>query len=158
MCFIHDNNGLQALDTAHQFNFAVQLALGVTTIKLGFAAQLFQKALVEMPGCEFGVRQVHDHEHGRVQSGLEQADSGGFASTAVAGDDGKKLPFGGILQPAQCFFQHHRLVQLVCGYVPGKGCFSQAVEGLKHGCCPPCSRPERKWPAPAALYAACFSW
>jgi len=44
----------------------VQLALGVTAIKLGFAAQLFQQTLVEMTWCKLGVRQVHNHEHGRV--------------------------------------------------------------------------------------------
>ena len=58
MPLVNDDNRFEMVQSAQQLDFTVQLALGVTTVELGVDTELFQKAFVEMPRCQLGVRDI----------------------------------------------------------------------------------------------------
>ena len=118
MPFVNDDDRFEMMQPAQQFNLAMQLTLGVTTVELGMDTELFQKAFVEMPRCQLGVRDIKHAIAIVIQRFLEAADGGCLASAAFAGDQCEQLALGRISQAAQCLLQRVGKVQLAGRQVP----------------------------------------
>jgi hypothetical protein len=43
MAFVHNDDRFEMMQTAQQFDFPMQLALGITAVEFGLNAKLFQK-------------------------------------------------------------------------------------------------------------------
>lgn len=56
MAFVHNHNQFPVSDATLNLNLVVQEVPGVATVKSRLAPQLFQQAVVEVPGCELGIR------------------------------------------------------------------------------------------------------
>lgn len=84
MRFVDDDNGLQPVNAAHEFDLPMQLALGVAAVELRFAAQLLEQTLVEVPRHKLRVRQVQHLVCRRVEN-LGKPANRHLAGSAVAG-------------------------------------------------------------------------
>ncbi|MGZ7440044.1 hypothetical protein [Paenibacillus sp. TH7-28] len=91
-------------------NLPMQLALGVAAVELRFAAQLFEQTLVKVPRRKLGVRQVQHLVCRRVENLGKPANRCRLAGSAVAGDDGKPLPLGGVREAAERLLEDDRIL------------------------------------------------